>query len=121
MEIVAVIDDDRSIRTALSSLLRSAGYRAVLYENAEAFLEEQPAAPADCVITDLQMPGIGGIGLLEVLQKEEKLIPVIVVTAFPEAALKRRVMDLGALAFLSKPFDATMLLSTINDALAGRT
>ncbi len=118
-ELVAVVDDDRSIRTALSSLLRSASYEVVLYDSAEAFLEGLAHAAPDCLITDIQMPGLGGLALIERLAVIRPLLPTIVITAFPEEALRRRAMDAGAVAFLSKPFDASLLLETIERAMAG--
>ncbi|MGF7151778.1 FixJ family two-component response regulator [Sphingomonas zeicaulis] len=118
-ELVAVVDDDRSIRTALSSLLRSAGYDVALFETAEAFLEADVAGRPACLITDIQMPGMGGLALIERIAALWPDLPVIVITAFPEDALRRRALDAGAAAFLSKPFDANLLLATIERELAG--
>lgn len=117
-ELVAVVDDDRSIRTALSSLLRSAGYDVALFDTAEAFLAANAAGAPACLITDIQMPGMGGLALIERIAATAPDLPVIVITAFPEDALRRRALDAGAIAFLGKPFDANLLLATIERGLA---
>ncbi|HUD29211.1 MAG TPA: response regulator [Novosphingobium sp.] len=114
---IAVVDDDSSIRSALSSLLRSMGYEVALYESAEAFL----AAPDgfDCVLTDVQMPGMSGLELLECLPVHGVSAPVIIITAFPEPAIRQRALQLGAMAFFSKPFDAGAILARIGEAVVG--
>lgn len=119
--IVAVIDDDRAIRTALSSLLRSAGYRVCLFENAEAFLDAREIATAHCIVTDIQMPGLSGLDFIEQLNENGSSIPVLVITAFPEAPIRMRAERLGVAAFLSKPFDAATILRSIESALSGLT
>jgi FixJ family two-component response regulator len=115
---IAVVDDDASIRKALSSLLRSMGYAVALFDSGEAFL----AAPesGDCVITDLQMPGMSGLDLLERLREHGIDTPVIVITAFPEPAVRQRALQLGARAFFSKPFDAGAILAEIEAAILPR-
>ena len=114
--LIAVVDDDPSIRTALSSLLRSAGYRVQLFEDAESFLAGCAEGFPDCIVTDIQMERMNGLELIEALQGDG-CPPVIVITAFPEPALRQRAMQLGAAAFLSKPFDAAELLEQLGDAI----
>lgn len=115
---IAVVDDDVSIRNALSSLLRSMGHEVALYDSGEAFLAE-PAA-FDCILTDVQMPGMSGLELLEHLIGRGSRVPVIIITAFPEPAIRQRALQLGARAFFSKPFDAGAMLAAIDEAIALR-
>ncbi|WP_448659087.1 response regulator transcription factor [Sphingomonas sp. CJ99] len=108
--LIAVIDDDHAIRTGLSSLLRSAGYDVVLFDSAEAFLASPAARTVERVVTDIQMPGMSGIELQSVLRKTRPALPVLIMTAFPEPALRDQALAGGAACFLSKPFDADELL-----------
>lgn len=113
---IAVVDDDGSIRSALSSLLRSMGYEVALFDSAEAFLNTSEAS--DCIVTDLQMPGLSGLELLELLTADGDQRPVIIITAFPELQLRERARRLGASSFLSKPFEADVILHALEEALA---
>ena len=117
---IAIVDDDDAVRVGLSSLLRSYGYAAQAFDSAQALLGA--GAPAldrfHCVITDLQMPGMSGIELLEELRRQGKALPLILMTAFPEAALRKRALQGGASCFLSKPFDAHQLLGCLRSAAA---
>lgn len=115
--LIAIVDDDRAIRTALSSLLRSAGFRAAMFDCAEAFLDDLDDGGPDCVLTDIQMPGMSGLDLQQHLASTKPGLPVLVMTAFPEAKLRERALSSGAHCFLNKPFDADELLRCIHSAL----
>lgn len=117
---IAIVDDDDAVRVGLSSLLRSYGYAAQAFESAPALLGAGGAAldRFHCVITDLQMPGMSGIELLEELRRRGCTLPLILMTAFPEAALRKRALQGGACCFLSKPFDANQLLDCLRNAAA---
>ncbi|USX24846.1 response regulator [Oxalobacteraceae bacterium OTU3CINTB1] len=117
---IAIVDDDAAVRVGLSSLLRSYGYAAQAFDSAQALLAEGADALGQfhCVITDLQMPGMSGIELLEALRREGSTLPLILMTAFPEAALRKRALQGGAACFLSKPFDASQLLACLRNAAA---
>ena len=117
---IAIVDDDDAVRVGLSSLLRSYGYAAQAFESAEALLGAGGAAldRFHCVITDLQMAGMSGIELLEELRRQDNALPLILMTAFPEAALRKRALQGGAACFLSKPFDALQLLGCLRNAAA---
>lgn len=115
--LIAIVDDDRAIRTALSSLLRSAGFRAAMFDCAEAFLDDLKGGVPDCVLTDIQMPGMSGLDLQQHLASANPDLPVLVMTAFPEAKLRERAMLSGAHCFLNKPFDANELLRCIHTAI----
>jgi FixJ family two-component response regulator len=113
---IAIVDDDDSVRIALSSLLRSYGYTADAYDSAYALLAAGGLADYHCILTDLQMPGMSGIELLEQLRRQGSQLPLILMTAFPEAALRKRALQGGASCFLSKPFEANELLRCLRQA-----
>ena len=117
---IAIVDDDDAVRVGLSSLLRSYGYAAQAFDSAQALLDAGADALGrfHCVITDLQMPGMSGIELLEALRRQGSTLPLILMTAFPEAALRKRALQGGAACFLSKPFDASQLLACLRNAAA---
>lgn len=117
---VAVIDDDHAIRDGISSLLRSAGFDVRLYASAEAFLSDERTPPADVAITDIQMPGLSGLDLQAALKVRRPELPLMIMTAFPEEALKQRVLADGAICFLPKPFKAADLLYWVDRALSLR-
>ena len=116
-KLIAIIDDDEAIRDGVSSLLRSAGFGVRLYESAEAFLDDEQTPRADVAITDIQMPGLSGLDLQAVLKDRRPDLPLLFMTAFPEVALKQRVLADGAICFLPKPFKASELLFWIEKAL----
>lgn len=117
--LIAIVDDDTAILTGVSSLLRSTGYAVALFESAEALIAALPASGLDCVITDIQMAGMNGLDLQELLARSYPQLPIIVMTAFPEPALRVRAMEAGAVCFLSKPFDAEELIGCVVRALRG--
>ncbi|QGZ38041.1 response regulator receiver domain-containing protein [Pseudoduganella flava] len=113
---VCIVDDDASVRTAVGSLVRSLGYGARLFASAEEFLDGRCAA--DLVICDVQMPGIGGLELLELLRARHDPVPFIVITAFLQDVVARRATAAGASCVLGKPFQANVLIRCIERALA---
>lgn len=113
---IAIVDDDDAVRIGLRSLLRSYGYEADAYESALALLASGAVGDYHCIITDLQMPGMSGIELLEQLRHDGNQLPLILMTAFPEAALRKRALQGGASCFLSKPFEANELLRCLTQA-----
>ncbi|MCF4127510.1 response regulator transcription factor [Methylobacterium sp. SyP6R] len=115
---IAIVDDDEAVRTATASLVRSLGYAAQTYACAQDFLRAAPATSPDCLITDVQMPGMTGIELQERLRQEGRTLPVIVVTAFASDALHRRALASGACAFLEKPVGGDLMEHSLQVALA---
>jgi len=113
--VIAVVDDDKAIRSALASLLRASGYRVQTYCGARAFLASTDLAQVHCLISDIQMPGMSGLELLEALRAQGLRIPVIFVTAHPDD-VNTRVPEV--VACLPKPFQADDLLSHIKQALS---
>lgn len=116
-KIVAVIDDDSNVRVAIVALVRSLGYEARGFASAQDYLESDLCGSAGCLITDVQMPGLSGLDLQARLVAESRACPVVFITAFPEARVEAKAHALGAIAFLSKPFDAEVMVQCIEQAL----
>ena len=115
--VIAIIDDDVSVRMATCRLVRSLGYNAHAFASADDFLKSQHVSDAWCVIADVQMPGMSGIEMQGVLRAQGRALPIIFITAFFEEAVKARALEAGAIAFLSKPFDGKVLVDCIDTAL----
>lgn len=113
---IAIVDDDPSVRLATESLVRSLGLKASTFSSAENYLAT--SSPVDCLITDVQMDGIGGVELSQILRERGDVTPVIFITAFPDKRIRERVMAAGAFGFLSKPFEGQALIDCIELALA---
>jgi FixJ family two-component response regulator len=115
--VVSIVDDDDSIRAAMSSLVRSLGYEACLFASAEAFLASASLHETACLILDVQMPGMGGLELQAELNARGQIIPIIFITAFPEERLRQRAEAAGALGFFSKPVDGSNIVECLEAAL----
>jgi FixJ family two-component response regulator len=119
ISLVGIVDDDESIRDAISSLLRSVGYRCAVFPSAEAFLDSGQVDETDCVVLDIRMPGLSGLDLQARLRAMKVRIPVIFVTARCEDEVRARAFQDGAAAFLPKPFGEDALLNAIGIVLNG--
>jgi two-component system response regulator FixJ len=115
--VVHVIDDDEAVRESLTFLLKTAGLAVRTYENATAFLHDDPKTKSGCIVTDVRMPDISGIDLLLRLKELNVILPVIVITGHGDVPLAVEAMKSGALDFLEKPFDDDALLNSVNAAL----
>ena len=115
---ISIVEDDVSLRDAMARLIRSLGYRVDIYASAEQFLDAGPGRGVDCVVTDIQMPGLSGIELKLRLTARGDLTPVIMVTARSEPELHERAMASGAYCLLKKPFTAEALIECLDHALA---
>jgi FixJ family two-component response regulator len=111
--LIAIIDDDESLCTALVSLIRSIGYRACSFGSAEAFLQSGIAFGVDCIVADVQMPGMSGIDLMLHLVKCGCVAPVIMITARTELELEARAVASGAAYFLRKPLNVNLLVDCL--------
>ena len=120
LPVISIIDDDASVRTATESLVRSLGFVALTFPSAEAFLESERLADTDCLITDVQMPGMSGVDLQSRLLDDGVRVPIIFITAFPEDHIRARAHAGGATAFLTKPFDGQTMIQCIEHALNGK-
>ena len=117
MSLIAVIDDDEVVREATADLLVALGHTAATYDSAEQFLAGADVASTNCVITDLQMPGIDGLELQARLLAQGHRTPIIFITAFPKDTARQRALDAGAVAFLTKPYKEASLINSLELAL----
>ena len=115
--VVAIVDDDGSVRSALMGLLRAAGYRARAFASAGEFLASGPAREVACLVLDVRMPGMGGLDLFERLAAGGVRIPVLFITAYADVPMAVRAMKSGAVEFLEKPFNGQVLLEKIQQAV----
>jgi FixJ family two-component response regulator len=115
--LVAIVDDDHSMRGALQGLLKSVGVPSQAFASAEEFLNSGQQHQTSCLITDIRMPGISGLELQARLNAEHCRIPTIFITAHGDAQMRMRALRAGAVEFLAKPFDDEALLETIRAAL----
>jgi len=117
LKLIAIVDDDESVRSALQGLLKSSELPARTFASAEDFLDSGEQATAGCLITDLRMPGISGLELQAKLKAADCEIPVIFITAHADEQAQRQALRAGALAFITKPFDDEILLASVRRAL----
>jgi FixJ family two-component response regulator len=107
------------MRDALSRLLRSAGYKCAAFSSSQEFLDSGPAE-TDCLLLDIQMPGLNGLELQAKLREMDRGIPVIFVTAKADNEARARALRQGAAAFFTKPFNDDALLGAIESAMQNR-
>jgi two-component system, LuxR family, response regulator FixJ len=115
--VVHVIDDDEAVRQSLEFLLASAELQVRTYESAKAFLARMGEIESGCVITDVRMPGMTGIQLLQHLKETQAALPVIVITGHGDVPLAVEAIRSGAVDFLEKPFDDEALLTAVQAAM----
>lgn len=115
---VFVIDDDEAVRRSLCWLIESAEHRASGFASADAFLDEPLKTDGvGCIVTDVRMPRMSGLELLEELAARGNLLPVVVITAHGDVQMAVEAMKLGALDFVEKPFEETALLEAVERAV----
>jgi two-component system response regulator FixJ len=114
---IFVIDDDASMRRALTFLLQSAGYKVETHSSAEEFLRREHYDGVGCIILDVQMPGLSGMDLQERLMRSDYRIPIIFLTGHGELSMGVQAMKKGAIDFLSKPCDDEQLLEAVRSAI----
>ncbi len=115
---ITVIDDDESILDSTRQLLRSAGYGVSTFDSAQSFLDSGQIKKSKCIILDVKMHGIDGLQLQRHLKDSGAGVPIVFLSAHDDAGTRRRAVEGGAVDFLSKPFDAGRLLSTVEMALS---
>jgi FixJ family two-component response regulator len=118
--VIAVVDDEEAIRDALSDLLLVMGYSCQAFDRAEAFLAADAPNRFDCLITDIRMPGMNGLELLQHLKAAGSTLPVIIVTSMNDPLVRSRALESGAHAYLTKPVTDDVLLESLKTALPGR-
>ncbi len=115
--LVAVVDDDESIRESLPDLLREFGFDAVAFASAREFLTSGTLPDTKCLLLDIAMPGMTGFDLQQELNAQRADTPIIFITAQKDDALRTRACERGAVGFLLKPFSDTDLLKALKKAL----
>jgi FixJ family two-component response regulator len=115
--LVAVIDDDESVRESLPDLLREFGFAAHAFSSAEEFLASDSVGKTRCLILDIAMPGMTGLDLQHELKIRRHELPIIFITAQRDEAVRARAFQQGAADFLLKPFSDTALLAALNTTL----
>lgn len=116
--IAAVVDDEESVGRAIKRLLRSVGIEAEVFTSGDAFLDALSSVPAyqpDCVVLDIQMPGTNGLEVQR--QLAGRGMPVIIITAYDDAGVREQVLAAGAVGYLRKPFNGSVLIHTVQTAM----
>ena len=115
--LVAIVDDDESIRVATRSLLRAAGYDTATFGDAESFLRSADRASTACLVADMKMPGMSGLDLCETLIASGEPIPTVLITAYAQEVVRARARKAGIRCCLIKPFAPEELLECVGEAL----
>ena len=115
--LIAIVDDDQSVQSALQDLIEADGLTARCFGSAEEFLDSGLQRKVACLITDIRMPGMSGLDLQARLKAEGYKTPIIFITAHGDARVRIQAMREGAAEFLMKPFDDQVLLSRVRAAL----
>ena len=116
-KIVAIVDDDESVRRALQGLLKAVGLQAKAFASAEEFLDSGQQHNTGCLVTDIRMPGMSGLDLQARLNSQNCRIPTIFITAHGDANMRLQALRAGAVEFLAKPFSDDVLLENVRAAL----
>ena len=117
LPLVAIIDDDASVRVTTDSLVRSLGYTVYTFPSAEEFLQSGRIDDLSCVIADVQMHGMSGVELQGHLLAQGYRVPFIFFTAFPDERIRAQALKAGAICYLTKPFDGDSLIQGLQAAL----
>ncbi len=115
--LVAVVDDDQSVRESLPDLLREFGFAAGAFASAEEFLVAGDLGSTACLILDIGMPGMSGLDLQRELKRRRREIPILFITGHADQTVRPRVIEEGAVECLFKPFSETALLEALKSAL----
>jgi two-component system response regulator FixJ len=115
---IYIIDDQRSVRDALSEMLSVFGFETESFESADSFLEKADASRPACIVADVRMPGTDGIELVHQLNKRGVAIPVILISGHADIPMAVSAIKAGAEEFIEKPVDDTQLIAAINRGLA---
>jgi FixJ family two-component response regulator len=115
--LVAIVDDDDLMRSALQGMLKSVGLSSQTFASAEEFLNSGQQHQTACLIADIRMPGMSGLELQAKLNAEHCRIPTIFITAHGDTRMRMQALRAGAVEFLAKPFDDEALLGSVRAAL----
>ena len=114
---VAIVDDDDLMRSALQGLLKSVGLSAQAFASAEEFLKSGQRHQVGCLVADIRMPGMSGLELQAKLNADQCRIPTIFITAHGDEKMRMQALRAGAVEFMAKPFDDEVLLESVRAAL----
>jgi len=117
--LIAVVDDEESVRKALGRLVCSAGFDVEIFASGSEFLRSLQQRRPHCVVLDLHMPNVSGFDVQQEMKVIEAGIPIVVITGDYSAQGRARSLNLGAAAYLRKPVDDAMLLAAISAAVSG--
>lgn len=115
--LIAVVDDDQSVREALENLISSVGFEVKSFASSEDFLDSDPQLQTDCAILDVRLPGMSGVEVQRRLAADGQNIPVIIITAQGDDKTQDEAIAAGAIAFLKKPVKEEVLLTALESAL----
>ena len=115
--LIAIVDDDRWMRSSLERLLKSAGFRTESFASAEDYLDPGDRGGIGCIVLDLVLPGMSGFDLARGLAAQHNRLPVVFISARDEPEVQQEAAQAGAIAFLGKPFDDNALLNAVHTAL----
>jgi FixJ family two-component response regulator len=116
-QLIAIVDDDESVRSAIHGVLKSVGLKTRSFVSAEEFLASGQHSETACLITDIRMPGMSGLELQARLAEQDCRIPIIFITSYGDTRTRTQAMRAGAVGFLGKPFDDKVLLESVRSAL----
>ena len=110
---ILIVEDDASMRRSIGRLLRASGFECVELDSAEALLNSEDPDAWDCLVSDIQLPGLSGFQLMESVRRSRPAMPVVLVTAYDEPKTRNRALQNHRVAYLVKPFEATALVDAI--------
>lgn len=117
---IYLVDDDASVRRALTRLLKSIGLDTVTFASAEAFLQARPWVPEACLLLDVQLPGMMGWELVDYLRAIDRKIPVIIMTSYNDRQTQDHAMEADIVAYLRKPFHDQELIAALQRVISQR-
>ena len=115
--LIAVVDDEESVRLALARMLRASSFDVSIYRSGEDFLESLKTVVPDCAVLDFQMPGLTGRDLQRAISVAKLSLPIIIVTAHDQPSLREKVLADGAVAYFTKPLRRDTLIAALQQAL----
>lgn len=115
--LIAVVDDEESVRLALARMLRASAFDVSIYRSGEEFLESIKTVVPDCVVLDFQMPGLTGRDVQRALSVAKVSLPIIIVTAHDQPSLREKVLADGAVAYFTKPLRRDNLIAALDQAI----
>ena len=117
LPLIAVVDDEESVRMALARMLRASSFEVSIYRSGEDFLESLKTVVPDCAVLDFQMPGLTGRDVQRALSVAKLSLPIIIVTAHDQPSLREKVLADGAVAYFTKPLRRDTLIAALDQAI----